>query len=33
LGDWIMFNSYAVFDGEDLRLKFFENEKGKIFGR
>lgn len=33
LGDWIVFNSYAVFDGENLQLKFFENEKGKIFGR
>lgn len=24
LGDWIGFNSYAVFDGEDLDLKVFE---------
>ncbi|MBI5914771.1 MAG: UDP-2,3-diacylglucosamine diphosphatase [Bacteroidetes bacterium] len=33
LGDWIVFNSYAVFDGEQLELKFFENEQGKIFGK
>lgn len=26
LGDWIQYNSYGVFDGTDLRLKFF-NEK------
>jgi len=25
-------NSYAVFDGHDVQLKFFENDKGKIFG-
>ena len=24
LGEWINFNSYAVFDGENLELKFFE---------
>jgi UDP-2,3-diacylglucosamine hydrolase len=33
LGDWIRFNSYAVFDGEKLELKFFENDEGKVFGR
>ncbi|MEM7103197.1 MAG: UDP-2,3-diacylglucosamine diphosphatase [Bacteroidota bacterium] len=26
LGEWINFNSYAVFDGKDLELKFFEKE-------
>ncbi len=26
LGDWINYNSYAVFDGENLEIKFFENE-------
>lgn len=27
LGDWIRYDSYAVFDGEDLQLKYFtENE-------
>jgi len=25
-------NSYAVFDGHDVQLKFFENDKGEIFG-
>lgn len=24
LGEWINFNSYAVFDGEDLELRYFE---------
>jgi UDP-2,3-diacylglucosamine hydrolase len=27
LGEWINFNSYAVFDGQDLRLDYFEKEK------
>ncbi len=26
LGDWIHYNSYAVFDGEDLHLKYWESE-------
>lgn len=25
LGEWINFNSYAVFDGKNLELKYFEN--------
>ena len=25
LGEWMYFNSYAVFDGEQLELRFFEN--------
>jgi len=24
LGEWINFNSYAVFDGNDLTLNYFE---------
>ncbi len=32
LGEWLNFNSYAVFDGQELELKFFENEEGVIFG-
>ena len=32
LGDWLNFNSYAVFDGDNLEIKFFENEHGKIYG-
>lgn len=26
LGEWMNYNSYAVFDGEALTIKFFENE-------
>jgi UDP-2,3-diacylglucosamine hydrolase len=25
LGEWIKYNSYAVFDGEELELKYYEN--------
>lgn len=25
LGEWIKYNSYAVFDGEDVALKYYEN--------
>jgi len=31
LGDWMNNNSYAVFDGTELKLHFFENLEGKIF--
>lgn len=31
LGEWLNFQSYARFDGQNLELKFFENEDGKIF--
>ncbi|HOJ91957.1 MAG TPA: UDP-2,3-diacylglucosamine diphosphatase, partial [Saprospiraceae bacterium] len=31
LGDWLSFQSYAVFDGENLQIQFFENENGKIY--
>ncbi len=31
LGDWMNSNSYAVFDGAELKLQFFENPDGKIF--
>lgn len=33
LGEWMNFNSYAVFDGHDVELHFFENPHGKIFGQ
>lgn len=33
LGEWMNFNSYAVFDGQTVALKFFENENGKIYGQ
>jgi UDP-2,3-diacylglucosamine hydrolase len=26
LGDWIKYNSYAVFDGENTELKFYDND-------
>lgn len=31
LGEWLYVNSYAVFDGSDLRLRFFENPQGRVF--
>lgn len=32
LGEWMNYNSYAVFDGEELELKFFETDaKAHIF--
>ncbi len=30
LGDWLEYNSYAVFDGKDLKLAFFENDNAQI---
>lgn len=32
LGDWLYYNSYGVFDGNAFKLKFFENDEGKISG-
>ncbi len=32
LGDWLVYNSYAVFDGNDLKLQFFENADARPFG-
>jgi UDP-2,3-diacylglucosamine hydrolase len=32
LGEWMHYNSYAVFDGETVTLEFFENENGQVFG-
>jgi UDP-2,3-diacylglucosamine hydrolase len=29
LGEWVHFNSYAVFDGQELKLAFFEHPEGK----
>jgi UDP-2,3-diacylglucosamine hydrolase len=26
LGEWLHYNTYAVFDGEELKLKAFEKE-------
>jgi UDP-2,3-diacylglucosamine hydrolase len=31
LGEWMNYNSYAVFDGENLEFKFFENECATCF--
>ncbi|MBK9491015.1 MAG: UDP-2,3-diacylglucosamine diphosphatase [Haliscomenobacter sp.] len=33
LGEWLHYNSYAVFDGENLELRFFENPQGQVFGQ
>ena len=30
LGEWMFANSYAVFDGNKLEVKFFENDVGKV---
>lgn len=30
LGEWMYTCSYAVFDGHELSIRFFENEKGEI---
>ena len=30
LGEWINFNSYAVFDGENLELKYFEKSVSSV---
>lgn len=30
LGDWMYYNSYGVFDGNDMQLRFFENEAGVV---
>jgi len=32
LGEWMHYNSYAVFDGQKVQIKFFENPDGKVFG-
>ncbi|MBK9254758.1 MAG: UDP-2,3-diacylglucosamine diphosphatase [Saprospiraceae bacterium] len=32
LGDWLYFCSYAVFNGKDLEIRFFESEYETIFG-
>ena len=31
LGEWMHYNSYAVFDGKDVQLQFFENERAGYF--
>lgn len=32
LGEWLHYQSYAVFDGKTLELKFFENDGQQVFG-
>ena len=32
LGDWLFDYAYAVFDGQNMELQFFENDAGKVFG-
>ncbi len=31
LGEWLHHNSYGVYDGKEMKLAFFENDKGRIF--
>ncbi len=31
LGEWMNFNSYAVFDGMEMKIKFFQNPDGKVY--
>ncbi len=31
LGEWMHYNSYAVYDGKTLSLRFFENDNGVVF--
>lgn len=33
LGEWFSTNSYAVFDGNDMEIRFFENANGKLANR
>ncbi|MEZ4926442.1 MAG: UDP-2,3-diacylglucosamine diphosphatase [Saprospiraceae bacterium] len=33
LGDWMWHNSYAVFDGQDMEIRFFEHEARLISNR
>lgn len=30
LGEWFSTNSYAVFDGQELEIRFFENDAGRL---
>ncbi len=32
LGEWLYATSYAVFDGKEVEIRFFENEKGVVWG-
>lgn len=32
LGEWLYAASYAVFDGNDVELRFFENKQGVVYG-
>lgn len=31
LGDWLFFQSYAVFDGQEITLQFFENDDSVVY--
>ncbi|MEO1513652.1 MAG: UDP-2,3-diacylglucosamine diphosphatase [Bacteroidota bacterium] len=31
LGEWLSQYSYAVFDGQDVTIQFFDNENGKVY--
>ena len=32
LGEWMNYNSYAIFDGQQVALLFFENAEGRVYG-
>lgn len=32
LGEWLYASSYAVFDGKEVEVRFFENEEGVVHG-
>lgn len=31
LGEWLFSNSYGIFDGENFKIDFFENDEGKVW--
>ena len=31
LGDWMNYNSYAVFDGTEMKIEFYQNKDGVLF--
>lgn len=33
LGEWINYNSYAVMEGGEIKVEFFENKNGQVFGK
>jgi len=33
LGDWLKYNSYGVFDGQRMEIRFFRNPGASVYGR